>query len=808
MKYINKKKQSCFALFLSIAILFTSFLTNVQIVRADTTVPTLVSAVTDHIGKEIILTFDRSMKDPTGTEGQFTVTAKTQTVLINGTNNYFNIGPAAVTVTSAALGSNSDSDHFNSKQIILKTEKTIVGPITISYTKGSLEAEDGIKAESFTDMLVTDNNISSGIMTGFDLDATEITANDTFDPAIPILKFKYDKPINYDNVQLAWYLFNGYFRNMENDIKTCINFYEKDTNTKVPLSNAVTQPYITAPYTPEISRGYMEMTDWYFWQIQHYAPIGLNLVSQALKPSTTYVVEILKEFATHQGKIGITYSFEFTTTKDSSTKPYWETGSSVKASNVTENDMTLTWSAAKDNHGTAYNNLHYKIYKDGSLLTTVDGNTTTYNVAGLSQGTEYSFKVEAVDFANNKSITNLTAVQTTAGTPPAPNVTNNDAANTVTGMKTGLEYNLDGSGYVPYNAAIFSALNFSGNHTLLVRVAATKANPAGFNTTLTFTTNPPAPAAPSVTADDAANKIVGINSTMEYSIDGGAWIKYTSDPQLTGNHTVKVRISADAVTGTPVGAAKTLNFTNIQSVTAASTPNKYNVAVAVNEIQKDGVNIISPIIPSTATSVSTLINVSSIRNGAGTEKVQATIGGYDITLSLPFGAVDLSQISDTVNDSPAQFVLSQTVSSDSAAAGMLANAPSIYKTIGKVFSFNLDVAGTPVHTFANGKSAAISIKLTADDIKGLDTTKLSAFYYDVTSGKWIQVGGSYDPETMVFTFNTTHFTSFTIMQTSAISSTIPQTGSPLDFLTLMLIGISLLGAGIIITMKKCRRNIQ
>lgn len=800
MKYINKKKQSCFALFLSIAILFTSFLTNVQIVRADTTVPTLVSAVTDHIGKEIILTFDRPMKDPTGTEGQFTVTAKPLVVNITINKSGYAATATEVPVTSIALGSDST-------QIILNMPKTIIGPITLSYEKSSLQAEDGIMLESFTDQPVTDNNICSVEMTGFDLDATEIA----YDPSNLILKFKYDKPVDYDNVQLAWYLFSGYFNYMEDNVKYHVKFYEKDTKTPVPLPNVITEPYKKPVlYIDGITNilGYMEMTDWYFWQIQHYAPLGLNLVSQALKPSTTYVIQIDKGFKSNNGgEISRNYYFEFTTTADSLTKPCWNSGSSVTVSNVTENDMTLTWPAAKDNHGVEYNNLHYNIYKDGSLLTTVDGNTTSYNVTGLSQGTEYSFKVEVVDFANNKSITNLTAVQTTAGTPPAPNVTNNDAANTVTGMKAGLEYNLDGSGYVPYNAAIFSALNFSGNHTLLVRAAAKGINPAGFITTLTFTTNPPAPAAPSVTADDAANKIVGINSTMEYSIDGGAWIKYTSDPQLTGNHTVKVRISADAVTGTPVGAAKTLNFTNIQSVTAASTPNKYNVAVAVNEIQKDGVNIISPIIPSTATGVSTLINVSSIRNGAGTEKVQATIGGYDITLSLPFGAVDLSQISDTVNDSPAQFVLSQTVSSDSAAAGMLANAPSIYKTIGKVFSFNLDVAGTPVHTFANGKSAAISIKLTADDIKGLDTTKLSAFYYDVTSGKWIQVGGSYDPETMVFTFNTTHFTSFTIMQTSAVSS-IPQTGSPIDYLTLMLIGISLLGAGIIITMKKCRRNIQ
>ena len=83
-------------------------------------------------------------------------------------------------------------------------------------------------------------------------------------------------------------------------------------------------------------------------------------------------------------------------------------------------------------------------------------------------------------------------------TPDAPSVTSDDDANTVTGMTTAaMEYKLDAADYVVYDATAFDLLDFSGAHTLLVRVAAEGINPVSADTTLTFTTNP-------VTPDDSA----------------------------------------------------------------------------------------------------------------------------------------------------------------------------------------------------------------------------------------------------------------------------------------------------------------
>lgn len=148
-------------------------------------------------------------------------------------------------------------------------------------------------------------------------------------------------------------------------------------------------------------------------------------------------------------------------------------------------------------------------------------------------------------------------------TPDAPSVENDDIANTVTGIVIGMEYKLDAAEYVAYVDTIFNAIDFSGNHTLLVRVAAEEFNPASADTTLIFTTNLTTPVAPAVSVDDVNNVIVGINGTMEYSLDGAtAYTTYnaTIPPVLPGAHTVNVRVSAVANISN-VSPDTSLNFT-------------------------------------------------------------------------------------------------------------------------------------------------------------------------------------------------------------------------------------------------------
>ncbi|ETT50300.1 cell wall/surface repeat protein, partial [Paenibacillus sp. FSL R7-269] len=69
------------------------------------------------------------------------------------------------------------------------------------------------------------------------------------------------------------------------------------------------------------------------------------------------------------------------------------------------------------------------------------------------------------------------------------------------------------------------------------------------------------PAAPEVVADDLNNTIMGLNTSMEFSVDEGPFVRYdgTNLPNLSGEHTVKVRVAASG--SVPAGPATTLTFT-------------------------------------------------------------------------------------------------------------------------------------------------------------------------------------------------------------------------------------------------------
>ena len=217
----------------------------------------------------------------------------------------------------------------------------------------------------------------------------------------------------------------------------------------------------------------------------------------------------------------------------------------------------------------------------------VTGDDTANTVAGMAEGMEYnldnagyvaydSVTFATLNFAGNHTILVRVAAEginpegpdttltftTNPVTPAAPSVTRDDTANTVAGMAVGMEYNLDNAGYVAYNSVTFATLNLAGNHTILVRVAAEGINPAGPDTTVTFTTNPVTPAAPSVTRDDTANTVAGMAVGMEYNLDNAGYVAYNSVTfatlNLAGNHTILVRVAAEGIN--PASSAVTLTF--------------------------------------------------------------------------------------------------------------------------------------------------------------------------------------------------------------------------------------------------------
>jgi hypothetical protein len=96
--------------------------------------------------------------------------------------------------------------------------------------------------------------------------------------------------------------------------------------------------------------------------------------------------------------------------------PTVPTGLSATASGATL--VELTWSASTDNVGVA----GYTIHRDGAILGTVGGATTSFQDTTAAPSSTYSYAVDAFDAANNHSALSASASATTPATPPAPTV--------------------------------------------------------------------------------------------------------------------------------------------------------------------------------------------------------------------------------------------------------------------------------------------------------------------------------------------------------------------------------------------------
>ena len=86
------------------------------------------------------------------------------------------------------------------------------------------------------------------------------------------------------------------------------------------------------------------------------------------------------------------------------TKPSVPAG--LSASVISSSQINLSWSASTDNVGVT----GYKVYRGGTLLTTTT--SRTYNNTGLTASTAYSYRVSAIDAAENES-SQCTAVSAT-----------------------------------------------------------------------------------------------------------------------------------------------------------------------------------------------------------------------------------------------------------------------------------------------------------------------------------------------------------------------------------------------------------
>lgn len=90
------------------------------------------------------------------------------------------------------------------------------------------------------------------------------------------------------------------------------------------------------------------------------------------------------------------------------------TPTSLAVSGKTTSSISLNWSASTDNVGV----VGYNVYQDGVFAKSVTGTSTT--MTNLSEGTSYSFRVSAIDAADNESVKSNSVSATTDVNTPAP----------------------------------------------------------------------------------------------------------------------------------------------------------------------------------------------------------------------------------------------------------------------------------------------------------------------------------------------------------------------------------------------------
>lgn len=161
------------------------------------------------------------------------------------------------------------------------------------------------------------------------------------------------------------------------------------------------------------------------------------------------------------------------------------------------------------------------------------------------------------------------------------------------------------------------------------------------------------PAAPQVTADDNADKLVGADATMEFSIDGGAtWTSYDPErtPSFVSNVTVLVRVKASGAT--PAGETTSVTFTQpVVYVPSQPGPSSETLYVDVQGSNGGGLAR-TPVTRTTDASGkvtdSVTLSADTAKEAAAKAKEQ---GGSTIRIVLPEAGDRVSEVSVNIPQS-------------------------------------------------------------------------------------------------------------------------------------------------------------
>jgi hypothetical protein len=331
--------------------------------------------------------------------------------------------------------------------------------------------------------------------------------------------------------------------------------------------------------------------------------------------------------------------------------------------------------------------------------------------------------------------------------PAAPNVTADDELNVIVGADETMEYSTDGGKtYIRYNPA--NPPTFDGDVTVKVRVAAndTTGAPAGADTTLTFTTNPPAPPAPSNLTATAGDRQVTLTWEAVSGAESYAVYQYegTEAPADPGQWVlVKANITSTSYTVTGLTNGTTYAF----AVTASNArgTSGYSAATTATPQASDSHD---PGEDDDGGPIDGDTDDGSI--GSDTEIVRSTNGVITIPADgageVSLNAEIIIHVPSGVAEQEVRITIEGLVDMSNLLTDQATLVSPIYEVL-KNFSGNFN------------KPVIISMKF--DPTKVGSNQRVAIFYYDEEQKTWIEVGGIVDGEWI--TAEVDHFTKFAVM---------------------------------------------
>ncbi len=285
--------------------------------------------------------------------------------------------------------------------------------------------------------------------------------------------------------------------------------------------------------------------------------------------------------------------------------------SRLAAANETQTTIDLTWEASTDNVAVT----GYDVYQGDTMVATVPG--TRYQAAGLTPGTEYSFRVKAKDAAGNESAFSNTATASTlpedntdteAPTAPTELMADNETQTTIDLSWMASTDNVGVTGYEVYQGDVMIAtvegtryqvmgLTPGTEYSFSVLAMDAAGNKSRFSNTATASTLPEDNTdteAPTVPTELAASNIKQTTLTLN-------WMASTDNVAVTGYNVYQgtTMIGTSVTTSFNVSgltAATTYQFTVVAMDAAGNMSEASNVATATTK-DEDTTNICEGVAP-------------------------------------------------------------------------------------------------------------------------------------------------------------------------------------------------------------------